>query len=70
MAAIPKSHELIEPIILELGDRARDIVLATRYSPLNNDLLRTIATFLISDSFFMYAYLSGNYFLARLERRF
>ena len=70
MSAIPKGHKLIEAIILELGDRAGDIVLATRYSPLNNDLLRTIDTFLISDSYLMYEYLTGNYILERLERRF
>lgn len=53
VAAVPKCNELVESIVLQLGDRTGYVIIAALRGLLNDDLHSRIPTFLISVNFLM-----------------
>ena len=53
VAAVPKSHKPVEPIVLQLGDRTGDVIITALGGLLNDDLHSLLLTFLMSVNFLM-----------------
>jgi hypothetical protein len=50
MATLPKSHEFVETVILQLGNGTGNIIFTGQRSPIDNNLHRHSDTFLMSDN--------------------
>lgn len=70
MTAGPEGDELIEAIVLELADGARNVVVALSRGTFNYDLCEDSITLRMSVSLRMYAYFSGSSLRTKQESKF